>query len=151
VWLFHEHDPKGINYKFLMIITIFRLFFRTFHHISIVFLSMLSCVISYIWFSHLIKTPLPSFLFVWFVNSSKSCQYSFVSLLCTILELAMAIYFNLKVGTIFIEENFFEIGLIVTHCASFLSGLSIFLLKLGLDSSFVIIGCSQIMFLLPSH
>jgi hypothetical protein len=63
----------------------------------------------------------------------------------------MAIYFNLKVGTIFIEDNFFEGGLTIIHHSSFFSGLSIFLLKLGLDSSFVIIGCSQIMFLLPSQ
>jgi hypothetical protein len=63
----------------------------------------------------------------------------------------MAIYFNLKVGTIFIEENFFEFSLTAIHHSSFFSDLSIFLLKLGLDSSFVITASSQIMFFLPSH
>jgi hypothetical protein len=63
----------------------------------------------------------------------------------------MAIYFNSKVGTIFIEENFFEGGLTAIHRSSFFSGLSIFLLKLNLNFSFVITGSSQIMFFLPSH
>jgi hypothetical protein len=59
------------------------------------------------------------------------------------LKLILAIDFNLKLGTIFIEENFSEGGLIAIHCSSFFNGLSIFLLKLGLYSSFIIIGNSN--------
>jgi len=58
-------------------------------------------------------------------------------------KLALAIDFNLKVGMIFIEENFPERCFTTIHHPSFFNGLSIFLLKLSLDFSFVIIGNSN--------
>ncbi len=109
-----------------MIISVFRFSLKTFHHILIVFLVVLNCVTSCIWAS-LHNGNSIAFLFVQFV----------VCILCIILELALAIDFNLKVGTIFIEKNFFE-G-VAFHLSNFLNYLSIFLLKLSLDFSFVII------------
>jgi hypothetical protein len=84
------------------------------------------------------ETPLPSFFSIESTNSNKSCQYPFVDPLCTILESTLAINFNFKVDTIFVKKNFFEGGIIVIHCSSFLNGLFIFLLKPNLDSSFII-------------
>ncbi len=68
---------------------------------------------------------LPSLLFVQYANFSRYCEYPFVGPLCTILESMVAIDLNLKVGIIFIEENFFEGGLTAIHCSSLFNGLSI--------------------------
>jgi hypothetical protein len=73
------------------------------------------------------ETPLPSFLFVEFANSNKSCQYPFGGLHCIILELALAINFNFKVDTIFVKKNFSKRGIIAIHYSSFFNGLFIFL------------------------
>lgn len=64
------------------------------------------------------ETSLPFFLYVQYVNSSKYCKYPFLGPLCTILETTLAIDFNLKVSTIFVEYIFFEVGLVTIHCPS---------------------------------
>lgn len=66
-----------------------------------------------------------SLLCVQYVNYSRSFEYPFVGPLYTILEIIVAIDFTLKVGIIFIKENFSKGCIIVIHRPSILNGLSI--------------------------
>ncbi len=78
VWLFHNHDYKGIIYKSLMIISVFGFFFNTFHHILFYF----SC-----------KHTLFDFMGLIFLAQLKChCLPSFLYNLLIIVDLANVLF-----------------------------------------------------------
>ncbi len=90
VRLFHNRDSKQINYKFVMIVNLFRIFLE---HFTIFWFFQLKCVCD---LPYTMENPLPSFLSIKSSNFNKSYQHPFVGPLRTILELALAINSILK-------------------------------------------------------